>query len=470
MMKRLFLFILTVSMWMPVFADVVGKDEALGVANRFFAADAHTHAGKAVLVSEGFGSGRYAAFECLDFVKTAKTVAAPDPSYYVFNNLGEGWVIIAGDDSVSPVLAYSREGSFSCKDMPDNLQWWMDLIDAHVLQSRNKGGQRVSLWDAPFAGGTPVIELETALWDQIEPFNWESPSYKGRVSYTGCVATAAAIVCRYHQWPPYGKGTLPGYVTNSLGIKIPENALGREYNYKKMPLSYGRFSSREQGEAVAALMYDLGTSAFMDFTSDGSGAYTEDLLAALKKHFGYQASARFLWREDFTDYYWLETLKKELKENGPVLYGGYTEDAAGHQFVFDGYDTKDYFHVNWGWGGYGNGYFRITELGNSSTDVFSLWQNSVFDLKPDYGAYAMTPEMIADKTSFSYDRESNVIAIDCRADRELNYSFVSQSGIVVKSGTISRGNPVKIEVSGVEKGTYTLSIWEETPYALTVKL
>jgi len=46
--------------------------------------------------------------------------------FYVFgaeNN--KGFVIVAGDDRITPVLGYSETNRFSADDMPPNLQWWL---------------------------------------------------------------------------------------------------------------------------------------------------------------------------------------------------------------------------------------------------------------------------------------------------------------------------------------------------------
>ena len=46
--------------------------------------------------------------------------------FYVFgteNN--EGFVIVAGDDRVTPVLGYSDTNGFDADNMPPNLQWWL---------------------------------------------------------------------------------------------------------------------------------------------------------------------------------------------------------------------------------------------------------------------------------------------------------------------------------------------------------
>jgi len=46
--------------------------------------------------------------------------------FYVFgteNN--KGFVIVSGDDRVTPVLGYSEINGFSADNMPPNLQWWL---------------------------------------------------------------------------------------------------------------------------------------------------------------------------------------------------------------------------------------------------------------------------------------------------------------------------------------------------------
>ena len=48
----------------------------------------------------------------------------------------------------------------------------------------------------------------------------------------------------------------------------------------------------------------------------------------------------------------------EVAAGRPVLYTGNTE-SGGHAFVCDGYDESGLFHINWGWGGSGDGYFSL---------------------------------------------------------------------------------------------------------------
>ena len=61
----------------------------------------------------------------LDLVSVAADRDATD--YYVFNvSNGEGFVVIAGDDRVRPILAYSTTGSYNPNDVADGFQYTLD--------------------------------------------------------------------------------------------------------------------------------------------------------------------------------------------------------------------------------------------------------------------------------------------------------------------------------------------------------
>ena len=86
-----------------------------------------------------------------------------------------------------------------------------------------------------------------------------------------------------------------------------------------------------------------------------------DLPEALVKYFGYDKGARYVDRDEYTTSQWEELVYNEVAEGRPVLYSGATVRNEGHQFVCDGYDDG-LFHINWGWGGMSDGYFRLSVL------------------------------------------------------------------------------------------------------------
>ena len=126
----------------------------------------------------------------------------------------EGFVIVAGDDAVMPVLGYSFDSSFPQTDLPVNLKLWLQGISEEIAEKRRaptygstQSNSLAQRWTTVRAGQA-VVELETAKWDQANPYNWLCPHIAGKETYTGCTATATAIVMRYHQWPKAGSGTL----------------------------------------------------------------------------------------------------------------------------------------------------------------------------------------------------------------------------------------------------------------------
>lgn len=62
--------------------------------------------------------------------RTANTASRSD-AYYVFNNDAGGFVIIAGDDAVAPVLGYTSTGTFDAGNLPDGLK---DLLKSYERQ------------------------------------------------------------------------------------------------------------------------------------------------------------------------------------------------------------------------------------------------------------------------------------------------------------------------------------------------
>lgn len=435
------------------FAEVVSPDMAKDAAKTFMTNSGIAHAAKSGALSLAAASSTAA--------RTPGLAICSDeaPSYYIYNIDGGGFVIIAGDDSVDKVLAYSGEGSIDAANMPPAMKWWLGLIDDQVRYARLQNAPRHSSWDdRSKKAGNVIIEHDTAKWDQETPYWNECPKAGNSRTLTGCVATAAAIVCRFHKWPQSGTGTLPAYTTSSRRISIPSFTLGRIYDYDNMPLKYTGYNS-QQAAAVAALMYDLGRSAKMDYgtaNDGGSGAQTDDLLASLKKYFKFSSKATLETRSRYTDANWIAMLQEELRTNGPIIYGGYESNyQGGHQFVFDGCRDDKYFRVNWGWSGEGDGYFLISKLGGSSIGYeFPLGQDAIVGLVPD----GYSADDIMKAVSLSYGRTDSSLTLTSSLDGELDYSLQSLSGDIVAAGKLTGGVQANIHLGKVADGDYTLSL------------
>ena len=338
------------------FAENITKEKASEVALSFWQSSP---------VSRGVSASLQLAFHSENLSSRS---SGQSPAYYVFDNVsGPGFVIVAGDDVVKPVLGYSFEHEFQKDNLPSNLKAWLEDVRNDVNSLRNKNAKANSYvtkeWES-VSSGMPVVKLETAQWDQGYPYNLLCPKYNDQPTYTGCVITALAIVMRYHQWPEKGTGTLPGYETYSYKIKIPDLPLGHTYDWAKMPLKFTLGYTKDEATAVSTLMRDCGIMLQADYGpvgSNGTGASTMRIPSLLSTYMGYDKNARTVSRNSYSVQEWNSMMIKELKNNRPIIYSG-SNLNSGHAFVLDGYTDRLYFSVNWGWGGYCNGYFLLNAL------------------------------------------------------------------------------------------------------------
>ena len=338
------------------------------------------------------------------------TTASPSDAYYVFNNDAGGFVIIAGDDAVTPVLGYTSTGSFDAENLPDGLK---DLLKSYERQIAALGDNYVANQTATRAAFTGEKLLNTAKWNQGNPFNKYTPN-----NYvTGCVATAGAIVMKHHGYPAKGTGS-HSYTWN--GKDLTAN-FEHDYDWANMPTKY-TVGNDEAFDGVARLMSDLGVAVEMKYAKGGSGASMEDLLTALKKYFGYSKYARLLAIADLGAEVWNDRLRAEIDANRPILYSAVDSNKGGHSFVIDGYKDES-FSVNWGWGGYCDGFYRIGALnpetgGKPLGDQYNLSQSAVFSLQPSDG------EEVISNLGFikvdGYLETMNMNVTDVKADKKLN--------------------------------------------------
>lgn len=340
----------------------------------------------------------------------AATTASRSDAYYVFNNDAGGFVIIAGDDAVTPVLGYTSTGSFDAENLPDGLK---DLLKSYERQIAALGDNYVANQTATRAGFTGEKLLNTAKWNQGNPFNKYTPN-----NYvTGCVATAGAIVMKHHGYPAKGTGS-HSYTWN--GQDLTAN-FEHDYDWANMPTKY-TVGNDEAFDGVARLMSDLGVAVEMKYAKGGSGASMEDLLTALKKYFGYSKYARLLAIADLGAEVWNDRLRAEIDADRPILYSAVNSNEGGHSFVIDGYKDES-FSVNWGWGGYCDGFYRIGALnpetgGKPLGDQYNLSQSAVFSLQPSDG------EEVISNLGFikvdGYLETMNMNVTDVKADKKLN--------------------------------------------------
>lgn len=387
-------------------------------------ADAARSLASSFLKSQSRGKllGNNAALR-LDYVEKSSRDATKS-DFYVFNMTNGGaFVIISGEDRAEQVLAYGN-GNFDMESAPANVKWWLSQYKAQIefvrahASSADASANRPIKAPAPRHTVPPIAPMLTSLWSQDEPYCVQCPVYGGEYCATGCVATAMAQVMYFWKYPDE-LPALPTYWTYSLSLEVPALP-GTRLDWENMIDVYSRGYTAEQGAAVATLMRYCGQSCYMDYNPDGSGAAEEDQLGGLKL-FGYNPGASNLERDNYIDSEWEAMLYNDLSEGHPVLYSGSAQDA-GHAFVLDGYKDGLY-HVNWGWGGYYDGYFSIDAMLDEDLSGFNYAQRMLNQVYPVENGNE-TPTCDFEVNGIYYNVNGNEVSVTCRDTRYNSYSGV----------------------------------------------
>lgn len=315
-------------------------------------------------------------------LRSDKTNNAP---YYAFN-LEQGYVIVSGDDEMTELVGYAENGFFDAENVPPQMQLWLDGYAEYVaaVQSGKAKARKILLSDSPSVVVEPLV---TTKWNQDAPFNNFAPEYTDdnnntQRCATGCAATAMAQIMKFHNWPEQGVGHY-SYEHQSFGT-ISSNFSEHVYDWTNMIDRYnnGEYSN-VQADAVALLMKDCGVSLNMNY-GPVSGASIYSYTPAFKNYFRY--SSRTVNRSGCETAEFTKIITDELQEGRPIIYCGTGEDG-GHAFVVDGYDTNYFLHVNWGWGGYSDGYFDMnymdpTGLGIGGGSGAFKWNQGIVLARP----------------------------------------------------------------------------------------
>ena len=151
-------------------------------------------------------------------------VSRDGTDYYAFNvRGGDGFVIVAGDDRVKPILAYSTTGSFNPQDVAEGFAYMLNSYREEIQYVREHNLSAtpdiIAEWDAVMATGqinpgrtarAVVGPLCQTIWNQNFPYNSQCPEDEegnGGHVYAGCVATAMGQVMKFWDYPEQGMGS-----------------------------------------------------------------------------------------------------------------------------------------------------------------------------------------------------------------------------------------------------------------------
>jgi hypothetical protein len=341
--------------------------------------------------------------------------------YHVVTLNGSGFVVVAGDDTVEPIIAFSSRGVFDAdphsplqamlsQDLPQRIRVAkefeatslpVELQKARAKWGKFKQAQKASMIKASelSVSDVRVDPFIITSWDQMgvsgqSCYNYFTPpNSAGNVANypCGCVATAMAQVMYYHQYPTRAVGTTAYTVKvngSTYSYKMRGgNGSGGAYNWGAMlidPLNQGLTTSAAQ--AIGALCYDAGVASHMMYTANVSGAYLTDAQKAMVNAFMFSNTVVATYINSvLPESSYSTMINPNLDAQLPVILG--INDASrenGHAIVCDGYGYSGgttYYHMNLGWSGEENAWYALPLIDTSYLS-FTVINNCLYNMFP----------------------------------------------------------------------------------------
>jgi hypothetical protein len=266
-------------------------------------------------------------------------------------------------------------------------QWRQYVVESKAFRSTLSKNTLLGV-----RGAGPLV---ATVWHQNSPYSDSCPDGDGGTCVVGCVATAAAQIMAFWQWPPAGSGSESYYWggDNSCEGSTEGGQLFADfsdpYDWANMPNSCGSCTPTQRA-AAAELCYEVGVAFNMDYGACASGAYTSDAVNVFPTYFRYDPAIARINRTSYSAEAWFEALKSEIDAGRPMQYR-----IQSHSIVCDGWRVSgglNQYHMNYGWGGSQNAWYTIDNL-------YCNWAGCTPDV--EYAIIKIMPEQDSDGDGLS---------------------------------------------------------------------
>ncbi len=335
------------------------------------------------------------------------------PVGFLFSFAPEGFLVVSASEKISPVYAYSVEDSF---ESPGGETEPLKKMISYDLQQRIQGAETHSLayqvavdraWTSfleclpgstlfeqwPPEGTTSTGGWLETNWTQYYPCNAMCPmdlNTQSR-SLAGCPAVAMSMVLNYHReinatrfdsnddyYHNFGSGNqytidddylqrgFPCFDTLNLWLDTLEQ--------------YFSSNTALTDNLQAALCFACGVSAQQVYSSASSGTFGLGQAIMAYQRFGFIESELVYYANDST---LASKIAENIKVKLPVHLGLKIEGGpGGHNLVVDGYNTDEFFHFNFGWGGSANGWYTLPPQPGIPYNL-TIFNGAVINIKSD---------------------------------------------------------------------------------------
>ena len=312
--------------------------------------------------------------------------------YYVFNLHPQGYLVVSDSYDLPPVIAYSFTSNFQTDSSDPNILQEMISLDL-TLRLTNIPQLPTSLiekrhqtWDAlltqtpydvsenfqqwPPEGSTTTGGWIETNWQQQDPYNKYCPLDKtnGGRSVAGCPSTAMAQILNYHERlnnVRFNDSDDYHHTYDGNNYWIDNDHVSYDFpsfpelnTYLDTLTFHYEHHTPPTNDDAAALTFACGVAAKQVYGAAGSGTF--GVGQAYNAYLKFNCSTCVLLHPNDADVY--GRLSKNMIDALPAHLAIVNEDwTSGHNVVVDGYNTDDFFHVNFGWGGQYNGWYLLPD-------------------------------------------------------------------------------------------------------------
>lgn len=273
----------------------------------------------------------------------------------------DGWVIYHGN----AVIAHG-EGNLDITDLPPAFQ---DFLDYYAALSLDKSPKKSLSKEASPTYG-PLLRTQ---WNQTAPWNDMCPTIdlgagNSEQSVIGCVSITSGQLLNYYKTcstiTTSGTNTYskPFSATNNsfLTTYTTENVNGTtkyKYNYSISNYTPDFNLINVNDEKLAEFMIAIAIVQGADFdvsANGGTGTTYVNQQNAMNQLYGYDAVYYSISDLNSENY-----IKTAIQKGWPIIIRGQknSDGSGGHSFMVDGFEGST-FHINYGWGGSGDGWFE----------------------------------------------------------------------------------------------------------------
>lgn len=413
---------------------------------------------------------------------------------FIYRLNPQGYIIKANDLCLPPFLAYSFKNQY----IPEDKGWKIaiDVLKVDIINRLDYYKSQVGfvnpLWNKymqenlgrrifqqwPEEGTTSTGGWLETNYKQTYPYNILCPMdlNTGNRSIAGCPAVAMAQVLNYHKetnntqfnddddyYHNYGSNNRywidDDYESRDFPSfpELNQILLNLQINYD--------LNVPPNDTMIAALNFSCGVACRQVYSSSISGTFGIEQAYDAYLRFSFD-SIKILYPED-------SSLNRLLADNMKIAMPAHLglvnpEGTAGHNLVVDGYNTDEYYHFNFGWGGNSNGWYTMppTEIPYNLTIIEGLIldinKENIHVGKQEYDDHFIEYTVYPNPAT-------NCLFINSAIYKERQINIYTATGKRVLNQLIKSDHKY-VDLSGFDNGIYILSIIRDSQAVFCTKI